>query len=67
MRKSLFTIEVSHPDDVMPDEVADALNRMFDDGLADAQDVASDEELNNPDAQLAIKLNIGQPSLVRTL
>ena len=61
MKTTRITLEVVHPDDVQPDEVAAAINSLLDVGLSDAQDTVADEDLVTPDARLALSLEIGQP------
>ena len=62
MKTTRITLDVTHPDDIQPDEVAAAINRMLDVGLSDAQDTVGDLDLDNPDARLAVSLEIGQPT-----
>lgn len=61
MKTTRVRLEVVHPDDIQPDEVAAAINRLLNVGLSDAQDTVDDGELDNPDARMAISLQIGQP------
>ena len=62
MTTTLITLEVLHPDEVQPDEVAAAINSLLNVGLSDAQDTADDEDLDSADARRALSLEIGQPT-----
>lgn len=66
MRTTSIVLEVVHPDEVQPDQVAAAINKLLDVGLADAKDTADDRELDSTDARLALSLNIGQPLATAT-
>jgi hypothetical protein len=61
MKTTRITLDVVHPGDIQPDEVAGAINNLLNVGLSDAQDTVADEDLDNPDARLAVSLEIGQP------
>ena len=66
MKTTRITLDVVHPDDVQPDEVAAAINTLLNVGLSDAQDTVADEELDNSEARLAVSLQIAQPIAVPT-
>ena len=61
MKITRILVPVQHPDDVAPDEVAAAINQLLDVCFADAQDTAADPDIDNPDAERAASLIIGQP------
>ena len=58
MKTTRITLDVGHPDDMQPDEVAAAINTLLNVGLSDAQDTVADEELDNSEARLAVSLQI---------
>jgi hypothetical protein len=62
MKATRITLDVAHPDDIQPDEVATAINHLLNVGLSDAQDTVAGDSLDNSDARLAVSLVIGQPT-----
>ena len=62
METTRIIVPVQHADDIAADEVAAAINQLLDVGFADAQDTAKDPDIDNPDAERAAALDIGQPA-----
>jgi hypothetical protein len=60
MRTILVKIKVKVPSDVTIDKALALLNRMLTVGYDDAARTADDPDLDNPDAEIASRLNIGR-------
>ena len=65
MRVVSVLIDILAPDDITDDEVLTAVNQMLDVGAADAKDTAEDEDIDNPDAEVASRLEVGHPTLLK--
>lgn len=64
MPKTLIQIEVEHKRGVAPEDICGVLNQLINVGLADAADSAADPNIDNPQAELATELTIGEPTAV---
>lgn len=63
-RVATVVFEVRVPAGITNDDVLKALSDLVDVGLADARSTVDDEDLDHTDAERALRLDIGPPTLV---
>lgn len=63
-KTTTIQIAVTSEDDVDPSDICGVLNQLIDVGLSDARDTVDDPNLDNPQAKLAVAIEIGEPTAV---